>query len=119
MLSIHSKFILKISGLQFNWFDKVKYTKVSLHRGMSPGIQEKTTHNKSPEKNSLWETRVQDRNITSFELQELACRDRNSQGSWERMVSHHLRNITSFCTASQEQKLKTLGLREKPFQQSC
>lgn len=43
MLSIHSKFILKISGLQFNWFDKVKYTEVSHHRGMSPGIQEKQT----------------------------------------------------------------------------
>jgi len=42
MLSIHSKFILKISGLQFNWFDKAKYTKVSHHRGMRPGIQEKT-----------------------------------------------------------------------------
>lgn len=109
MLSIHSKFILKISGLQFNWFDKVKYTKVSHHRGMSPGIQEKT-HNKTPAKNSSWETRIQDKNITSFELQELACRDRNSQGSWERMVSQHLRNIRSFCTTSQEQKLKNLGL---------
>lgn len=42
MLSIDSKFILKISGLQFNWFDKVKYTKLSHHRCMSPGIQEKT-----------------------------------------------------------------------------
>lgn len=35
-LSIHSKSILKISGLQFNWFDKVKYTKISHHRGMGP-----------------------------------------------------------------------------------
>lgn len=42
MLSIHSKFILKISGLQYNWFDKVKHSKVSHHRGMSSGIQENT-----------------------------------------------------------------------------
>lgn len=70
----------------------------------------KNTHNKTLAKDSLWETRVQDKNITSFELQELACRDKNSQGSWERMVSRHLRNIASFCTASQEHKLKNLAL---------
>lgn len=51
MLSIHSEIIPKSSGLQF---DKVKYTKVSHHRGMSPG---KTTHNKMPAKNSLWENK--------------------------------------------------------------
>lgn len=79
---------------------------------MSSGIQENTHTIKPSKKTSLWETRVQDKNITSFELQELARRDTNSQGSWERMVSQHLRNITSFCTASQEQKLKNLGLRE-------
>lgn len=117
ILSFHSRFILKINALQFNWFIKAIYTSFLVTKVQVQECRKKIKQN--PSKNSLWETGAQDKNTTSFELQELACRDKIPKEVWKGWVSERLRNITSICTASQEQKLKNHSPQEKPFNKAA
>lgn len=118
ILSFHSKFILKINALQFNWFNKTIHTKVSHHRGTSPGIQEKT-NNKTPAKTVCGKPEFKTKTQPHLNFRNLHAETEIPKEVWKGWVSQHLRIMTSFCTASQEQNLKNCGLQEKPFQQSC
>lgn len=91
-------------------------TQVSHHRGTSPGIQEKI-NNKTPAKTVCGKTEFKTKTQPHLNFRNLHA-ETNSQGSLGRMGQSASRNMTSFCTASQEQNLKNSGLQEKPFQ-SC